>query len=225
MTVVQEAKKAGLVKHIGFSSHQIDIAKKAVQSDHFETVLFPFNFITCEPAEELLPIAREHDVGVIAMKPLDGGMIENVTLAFKYLSQFPDVVPIPGIEKIQEIEEIVKLLEGPRQMTKAEQEEMQRLKEKLGKVFCRRCDYCQPCTAGIPISYVLDIKSLIKKQPPERVFLGPASGNIEKAANCQECGECEKRCPYHLPIMALVKENFSLFEKAKKKYLEQVASR
>ena len=199
------------------------MAKEAVKSDRFETILFPFNFVTCEPAEELLSLAREHDVGFIAMKPLDGGMLENVTLAFKYLFQFPDVVPIPGVQKVHEIEEIVQVLEGPWQMTEAEQEEMQRLREELGKTFCRRCDYCQPCTAGIPIALVLDIKSLIGKTHPEGVFSGRMAGELEKAANCQEDGECEKRCPYHLPIMALVKENFSIFEKAKKKYQEQVA--
>ncbi|MFC1916310.1 aldo/keto reductase [Chloroflexota bacterium] len=73
MAVVEEAKKAGVVKHIGATSHQIDVAKDLVKSDRFETIMFPFNFITSEPADELLPLCREHDVGFIAMKPLGGG--------------------------------------------------------------------------------------------------------------------------------------------------------
>lgn len=83
MAVVQEAKRAGLVKHIGVSSHSMGTAKELVKSDRFETILFPFNFITCEAADELLPLARKHDVGFIAMKPLAGGMLDNVTIAFK----------------------------------------------------------------------------------------------------------------------------------------------
>jgi predicted aldo/keto reductase-like oxidoreductase len=134
------------------------------------------------------------------------------------------VVPIPGVQKIHEIEEIIQVVEGPRQMTEAEPEEMQQLKQKLGKTFCRRCDYCQPCTAGIPIALVLDTKSLIQKTSPTSIFSSPMAVELEKAANCTECGDCEERCPYHLPIRKLIAQNFRLYEKAKKKYLEHAAS-
>lgn len=221
LAVVQEAKKAGLVKHIGITSHQIDVAKEAVKSGHFETIMFPFNFITCEPAEELLSLAREHDVGFIAMKPLDGGMLDNATIAFKYLLQFPDAVPIPGIQKIDEIEEIVQVVEGSWQMTEAEQKEMQQLREELGTKFCRRCEYCQPCPEGIFIPLLMDV-GLIKTAPPEHIFAeeGFLANELAKAANCTECGECEEKCPYHLPIRELIAENLRMFEMAKKRYQE-----
>jgi len=133
LAVVQAAKRAGLVKHIGITTHSMDVAKEAVKSDLFETIMFPFNFVNCEAADELLPLAREHDVGFIAMKPLAAGMIQNITIAFKYLFQFPDVLSIPGIQKIQEIDEIIQVYQGPWQMTKAEEREMQRLREELGR--------------------------------------------------------------------------------------------
>ena len=110
MATLEEAKRAGFIKHIGITSHSMDVAKKAVKSDRFETIMFPFNILRYEAADELLPLAREHDIGFIAMKPLAGGKLGDVKLAFKYLSQFPDVVPIPGIGKIHEIEEIVEVL-------------------------------------------------------------------------------------------------------------------
>ena len=222
MAVIQEARQAGLVKHIGVTSHQIDVAKEAIKTDRFETIMFPFNFITCEPADELIPLAREHDVGFIAMKPLAGGMLDNATLAFKYILQFPDVVPIPGIQWVHEIEEIVRVVEGPRQLTEAEQGEIQRLRDKLGTRFCRRCDYCQPCTAGIPISFVLDIPSLVKKTQPDSIFMDPFSSMLEKAGDCVECNDCEERCPYHLPIREMVAENFKMYKMAKKEYQERV---
>ncbi len=224
LAAVQEAKKAGLVKHIGITSHQIDVAKEAVKSGHFETIMFPFNFITYELAEELLPLAREHDVGFIAMKPLDAGMLDNAIIAFKYLFQFPGVVPIPGIEKIHEIEEIVRILEGQRQMTEAEQKELQRLREELGTKLCRRCDYCLPCPEGILISLVMDQPGLIKTASPQHLFAedGVFTDVMAKAANCTECGECEERCPYHLPIIELIVENIRMFEMAKKRYQEEL---
>ena len=225
MTVVEEAKKAGVVKHIGVTSHSMDIAKEAVVSNRFETIMFPFNFITCEAADELLPLAREHDVGFIAMKPLAGGMLDNAAIAFKYLFQYPDIIPIPGIERIEEIEEIVRLLEGPVQMSETEQHEMKRLIEELGTRFCRRCNYCQPCSEEIPISMVMTSSSFFKRLPEERFFSGMFADAIEKAANCTQCGECEARCPYHLPIREILTEQLKWIQEEKKKYQERQSVR
>jgi len=225
MAVIEEAKRVGLVKHVGVTSHSMDTAKELAKSDRFETVMFPLNFITCEAADELLPLAREHDVGFIAMKPLAGGMLDNVTVAFKYLLQFQDVVLIPGIEKVHEIEEIVQLLERPHTMTAVEQREMERLRQELGKVFCRRCDYCQPCTEEIPISLVMVVPSFARRVPPEGLFSGFIAEAMEKAANCTRCGECEERCPYDLPISDMVEECVSWYQAEKERYQKQVAPR
>jgi aryl-alcohol dehydrogenase-like predicted oxidoreductase len=217
MSVVEEAKKAGKIRHIGITSHQIDIARKAVATDRFETLMFPFNFITHEAADDLIPLARKHDVGFIAMKPLAGGMLYSVSIAFKYLFQFPDILPIPGIEKLREIEEIVGVLNGPLAMTATEEQEMARLRQELGRKFCHRCDYCQPCTVGIPISTVLTSPSFAKRMPPER-FLGMVDKAMAAVANCSDCGECEKRCPYELPIRQLIKEQLEWYQALKKRY-------
>ena len=148
ISVLRKAQKSGIIKHIGITSHQIDVAQKAVQSDQFETIMFPLNFIASEAAESLLPLCRKHEVGFVGMKPMAGGMIENATAAIKYLLRFPDIVIIPGIQKIAEIEEIAQIFSGPRDLTPAEQAEMKRIKDALGSRFCHRCDYCQPCTTG-----------------------------------------------------------------------------
>ena len=219
IAVVEDAKKAGTIKHIGITSHQIDAAKAAVASGRFETIMYPFNFVAFEPAIELLQLAREHDVGFIAMKPLAGGMLDNVTLAFKYLLQFPHVLPLPGIEKVREIEEIIALIKGPTSMTEAEQKEIERLRQELGKRFCRRCDYCQPCTAEIQISMVLSFPSLFKNLSREALFSGWFAGYMEQAANCTDCGDCEEKCPYHLPIREMVSEYVSTYQAEKRKHL------
>ena len=172
MKVMEDAKKAGKIRHIGASSHQMDVAKEIVKSDAFETLMFPFNFITSEPAVELLPLCRQHDVGFIVMKPLAGGMLDNATLCFKYLLQFPDILTIPGIEKPGEIEEIVKIYEGPHKLTAAEKKQMAGLKAELGTRFCRRCDYCRPCQQGIPISMVMSFPSFAKRMPPSAFSAG-----------------------------------------------------
>jgi predicted aldo/keto reductase-like oxidoreductase len=202
--MAEEAKKAGIIRHISITSHSMDMAKKEVETDMFETIMFPFNVITSEPADELLPLCRKHDVGFLAMKPMAGGMLDNPTITFKYLRQFPNVLALVGIEKIAEIEEIVKLYEGPAEMTAAEKQRMQAMIDNLGKKFCRRCDYCQPCTVGIPISQVMTAQSFFKRMPPERFFGGMFDEAMKKATECVQCGECETRCPYNLPIMEMV---------------------
>jgi uncharacterized protein len=218
MTVVEKAKKEGIIRHIGITSHQIDVAKKAIQSDRFETIMFPFNFIAFEAEKELLPLARQHDVGFIAMKPFGGGLINNAAVALKFLFQFRDVVTIPGIEKIQEIEEIIKLLEGTKHLTDEDKHEMKRIQKELGSSFCHRCDYCQPCTVEIPISTVMSSKTFYKRMPPERVFTEMLEKAMVKAATCTECGECEERCPYHLKIREVLKEQVKYYNEEKKKY-------
>ncbi len=223
MEVFQEAKKAGVIKHIGVTSHSLDMAKEMVVSGIFETILFPFNFITDEAERELLPLCREHDVAFICMKPLAGGMLDNANLCFKYLFNFPDVVAIPGIEKIAEIEEIVGILNGSHEYTKAEAKEAQRLKDELGSSFCHRCDYCRPCTNDIQISSVMTAPSMFKRQPPERFFGGNVAQAVEKAADCTECGECETRCPYHLHIIDTLSERVDWFREEKKKYEASLA--
>jgi predicted aldo/keto reductase-like oxidoreductase len=212
--------KDGIVKHMGITSHSMDTAKEAVKTDRFETIMFPFNFITSEPATDLLPLCRERDVALIAMKPLAGGMLDNVPVAFKYLLQFPDVVPLVGIEKTWEIEEIVGLLSKSWTLTRSEQAEMDKMKVELGAKFCRRCDYCQPCTADIVISTVMNIPSFAKRMPPERIFYGNLADVMQKAYDCTDCGDCETRCPFNLPIREIMKERREWFEKQKEEYLK-----
>ena len=222
--VIEDAKKAGVEKHIGITSHQIDVAKDIIKTDLFETIMFPFNFMAYKGNDELLSLARQHDVGFIAMKPLAGGMIANATIAIKYLLQFPDIVLIPGIERVPEIEEIARVFEGPKELTAAEKQEMERIKEELGTRFCRKCDYCQPCTAGIPISDVMAFPNLAKRLPPVRLYSGKFAESFEKAADCTDCGECEERCPYNLPIRDMIKEHLKMHRAGKKEYEKQLAS-
>jgi len=224
MTVVEKAVKDGVIRHVGITCHSMDTAKAAVKTGLFSTLMFPFNFITSEPADDLLPLCRKHDVGFIAMKPLAGGMLDNATIAFKYLLQFPDVVPLVGIEKASEIEEIVGLLDKPIKMTTSEKRQMQKMIKELGTKFCRRCDYCQPCTMQIPISTVMNSASFAKRLPPERVFTGWLADAMEKAYDCSECGECETRCPFNLSIREVIKERVDWFKQAKAEF-EKTASK
>ncbi len=208
---MKEGVADGRIKHPAFSSHNIPIAIEIMKTGLFEAVQIPFNFVDETAAEEIIPLAKELDMGFIAMKPLGGGMLENAEPCFKYLMQFDGIVPDPGIEKLEEIQEIVKLYEERAELTEADKAQMQALREELGDSWCHRCDYCQPCPEGIRISSILPAKGSVKRMTKERamLMLGPA---IEKSKNCVECRECVSRCPYDLDIPALLKEQQKMWD-------------
>ena len=85
----RKARAAGKIRFIGISSHNIQIAIKALKTGLFQTLQFPFNFIENDPANELFPLARKNDVGIIGMKPLGGGLLERADLFFWISSTTP----------------------------------------------------------------------------------------------------------------------------------------
>jgi predicted aldo/keto reductase-like oxidoreductase len=212
MEAASKALQAGKVRHVGFSSHSMDVARRAVTMGLFETVQFPLNFISDEAVDELLPLVRQHGLGFIAMKPFGGGLLGHAPLAIKFLLQLPDVVPDPGVEKAAEIDEIVQIVNGSWELTSAEQAEMARLHLDLGTRFCRRCDYCQPCSHGVQISVLLHLRGFHKRFPLDVFATGFPAQAAQSGRQCQECGDCEERCPYGLPIREMVADNVTFFD-------------
>jgi predicted aldo/keto reductase-like oxidoreductase len=215
LEAAQEALQAGKIRHVGISSHNLDVAIEAVRSGLFETIQFPFNYVTREPADKLIPLAQEHDVGFIGMKPFAGGMLGNANLSIKYVLQFDWVVPDPGVEKVEEIEEIAAIVEsGDWALTPQEREQIEARRAELGTRFCRQCGYCQPCPEGVQIPMVM-IAQVMWKLWPREIFFGWVGQVIDGARNCIECGECEIKCPYQLPIREMIAENIAFYESAR----------
>ncbi|MBU7045281.1 MAG: aldo/keto reductase [Theionarchaea archaeon] len=219
----QEALKTGKIRHIGISSHSLNVALKAVSSDIFETIQFPLNFISDEAAEELVPLARTHDVGFIGMKPFAGSNIRDAFLAIKYVLQFSNVVPIPGIQRAEEIDEIVNIVnKGPWEITVEDRKKIEDIRAELGTRFCRQCGYCMPCAQGVNIPMVM-IAQLMWRLWPQELYSNPEwwFGTVMKSAkNCIQCGECEPKCPYNLPIRELIPENVEFYEQVTQNKLE-----
>jgi predicted aldo/keto reductase-like oxidoreductase len=208
-----DAIKAGKVRFPGFSSHSIPMAVDIMKSGRFAAVQLPINFIDTAAEEEAVPLAKELDIGFIAMKPMGGGLLENAGPAIRYLMRHDHLVPDPGIEKIEQMREIVDIVDNPRPLSAEEWKEIEALRKELGAEWCHRCDYCQPCPQGIKISSVLIVKSFMKRMPLERAyqFLNEA---VTHAADCTECRDCMTRCPYGLEIPELLKKNRIIWEEA-----------
>ncbi|NQT66548.1 MAG: aldo/keto reductase [Actinobacteria bacterium] len=214
---LEDAVSNGKIRYYAFSSHNPKIAEKMMGTERFQVTQIPLNFIDTEPEEKLIPLAHKLNIGFIAMKPMGGGMLEDADLAFRYLAQFEEIVPDPGIEKTEEMEEIINIVKNPRPFTEKEKQKIKRIKKEFGNSWCHRCGYCQPCPEGIPITTVLITQSMIKRVDYDSV-IGFQEKAIEKAGECVECRECVEKCPYDLDIPALLKENIEIWKKFKKEH-------
>ncbi|MBN1661379.1 MAG: aldo/keto reductase [Anaerolineae bacterium] len=214
LEAARDAVEAGKVGHVGLTSHSMEVALAAVESTLFETIQFPFNFVTNEAEARLVPLARAHDVGFIAMKPFGGGLLDDARLAIKYLLQFEGVVPDPGVQSVDEIEEIAGIVAGAWALTDEERREIERIRGIVDRRFCRRCQYCEPCPQGVRISVVMTVRSFVERFPPEMVATGFVAQAMASASACIECGECEDKCPYRLPIREMIRENVAYYEQA-----------
>lgn len=200
-----KCKEEGKIKHIGITSHSIDTIKKAVNSGKFDTIQFPYNIVE-DQADEIFKEANKNGIGIIVMKPLAGGAIDNAKLAIKYIlsKDYIDVV-IPGMDSVDQVIENTSVLNNLN-ITDEENLEIKDIIEKLGNRFCRRCEYCMPCPVGIniPMNFLLEgyySRYNLKEWSKDRY----KSLDVN-ASNCIECGKCESKCPYELPIREMLKD-------------------
>jgi predicted aldo/keto reductase-like oxidoreductase len=210
-----KAREQGKIRHLGVTSHNLAMAVRLVKTELFETVQFPFNFIEPEARDELHQIARERNIGIIAMKPFAGGVIDNAVPAFKFLRQYPDVIPIPGYDSVAAVDQVVDLYERPNEVTAEDLALMDKYRDEVGRQFCRRCEYCQPCPNGVMITPAMGYPILARRMSPA-VAVNFARIPMESVLKCENCDTCLERCPYELPIPEILKKNYDLFEQQRR---------
>ena len=208
-----EAKKEGKIGHIGVTLHSVELFERAVELDWVETIMFPYNIVEAQ-GEELIKKCGEKNIGFICMKPLAGGAIDNATLAIRFIMNNPCVdVVIPGMAEKKEISENVTAVSNASPLTDCEWEKIKEIKESLGTNFCRRCNYCAPCTVGINIPSVFLLEGYFSRYNLKEWALERYAGLNKKSSDCVECGVCESRCPYNLPIREMLKNAAKVMEK------------
>jgi predicted aldo/keto reductase-like oxidoreductase len=210
LEAVVKAREQGKIRHLGITSHNLAMAIKLVKTGLFETIQFPFNFIEQEPKEELHKIAKEMNLGNIVMKPFAGGALDNAALAFKFLRQYPEAIPIPGFDSVASIDEILTIYEKPNQVKPEDLAAMEEYRRELGQRFCRRCEYCQPCPHGVMITPAMGYPIVAKRMSPQ-VSIEFSKAAMESVTNCVECGACLPRCPYELAIPQIIRKNYEMF--------------
>ena len=206
-----EAKAAGKIGHIGITLHAEDLFKKAVDFDWVETIMFPYNLVETQ-GEKLIKVCAERNIGFITMKPLAGGAIEDPTLALRFIMANPDVsVVIPGMAEEKELIQNIAAVNDTSALTDEEKAKIMEIRNTLGTQFCRRCNYCAPCTVGINIPSVFLFQGYLDRYGLADWAKDRYGAMAVKASACVECGACEPRCPYGLPIRKMLKEAAAKF--------------
>ncbi len=206
LEALYEAKAAGKIGHIGITLHSVDLFRRAVDLPWVETIMFPYNIVETQGEEWIAECAR-NNIGFICMKPLAGGAIEDAATAMRFVVSNPNVtVVIPGMADAAEITQNVSATSDTAPLTAEEKQKIAQIKELLGTNFCRRCNYCAPCTVGINISAVFLFEGYYSRYDLKDWAIDRYSQLAKTASDCIGCGVCESRCPYGLPIREMLKK-------------------
>jgi predicted aldo/keto reductase-like oxidoreductase len=234
----KEAQLKGLVDFVGITGHKPLVLAKALQSGEFDTVLVPLNVVTRQAFEELLPVAKAHDVGVIAMKPLSAKTSTLITClyqpslslvsnepelqtllgknkdamaesALRYVLSQDIATVVPGLRSISEVDTAAK---AGNDYTGLKAEEEQRFSFDLSD-YCRDCGLCIPCPQNINIPAALRFHSLHEVYGLREWAKKLYSGLDFKADRCNGCGYCEAKCPYNLPIQKRLQKSHQDLQK------------
>jgi uncharacterized protein len=211
LEAVVKAREEGKIRSIGVTSHSLPMAVKLVKTGIFSTIQFPFNFIEDAAKNDLFHVAQEFGMGIISMKPFAGGMIDNAEIAIKYLRQYPDAVPIPGYDSVDSVDQVTSYYQIPNVITDSDRKLLEKYRRDLGKQFCRRCEYCQPCPNGVMITMAMGYKLVASRMSPS-VSVNFSRIAMESVKLCSDCEICIERCPYELPIPEMMKANYTLYE-------------
>ena len=203
-----QAKKEGKIHHIGITNHRLSVAREEIESGLYETIQFPFCYLATDKDLEIVTMAKEKQMGFIAMKGLSGGLINNSRAAYAWMAKFDHVLPIWGVQKEKELDEFLSYIDNPPVMTDELQAVIDKDRAELAGNFCRGCGYCMPCPAGIQINNCARTSLMIRRAPTS-FWLGEAwQAEMKKIENCLHCNQCKQKCPYGLDTPALLAENY-----------------
>ncbi len=239
LSALEEAKAQGKIDHIGISGHNPYVLAKAIRTGKFDAVLVPLNVLDRRANEELIPLAKELDVGVVIMKALGGcgsplrysqwgarflgkpeidwpdpsefiahfgkDGFERAERSLRFVLAHDIDTVIPGLRSTEEIDYVAKVVENFRKLS-SEEKAAYKFGELPPEPFCRECGLCMPCPDGVEIPTILrwdiyysyyNIKRWTTEQYPKL---------RTRVNSCTECGNCEEKCPFHLPVINMLKE-------------------
>ena len=208
-----EAKRQGKIRHISITNHRLAVAHEAIDSGLYDTLQFPFSYLSGPQELELVEKCRAADMGFIAMKGLAGGLIRDGLTAAAFMEEHPTVLPIWGVQRRSELDQFLSCVQTSPAMTEERQAVIQRDREELAGDFCRGCGYCMPCPAGIEINNCARMSLMLRRAPAANWLTPEWQEKMERIQQCLHCGQCKSKCPYGLDTPRLLEENYADYQK------------
>ena len=208
-----EAKAQGKILHIGVTAHKIQVAFDCVASGLYETMQFPFSYLSSEKEQALVQKCKEAGMGFIAMKGLAGGLITDSRAAMAFMSQYDNVMPIWGVQREKELAEWLSYMKDTPSMTPEIEAFINREREELAGDFCRGCGYCMPCPAGIMINQCARMSLLLRRAPSKAWLTPEMQAEMKKIEGCLHCRQCASKCPYELDTPELLRKNYEDYKR------------
>ena len=208
-----KAKEQGLIRHIGITAHKLMVAQEIVESGLYETLQYPFSYLSSEKEIALVNACREAGMGFICMKALAGGLITRSDAAMAYMTQFDGLVPIWGIQRENELQEWLSYMDETPSMTDEIADYIRKEQDELSGSFCRGCGYCLPCPQGIEINNCARMSLMLRRAPSKAWLSEEYQAKMAKIENCINCRQCVKRCPYELDTPELLRRNLEDYKR------------
>ncbi len=210
---LQEMKSTGKIRHIGITTHKLMIAEEIVESGLYETLQYPFSYLSTPREVELVKKCAAKNMGFICMKALAGGLINRADAAMAFMTQFDSLVPIWGIQKMSELEEWLAFMKETPEMNGGIRDYIEKEKQELSGDFCRGCGYCMPCPQGIQINQCARMSLMLRRAPSKNWLSDYWQAEMKKIETCLNCRKCTKKCPYELSTPELLKKNYEDYKK------------
>lgn len=214
--LMEDFKRQGLIRHIGITAHKIGVAEECIESGLYETLQFPFSYLSSERELALADKCREKNMGFIAMKALAGGIITDSRAAYAFIGQYDNVLPIWGIQREKELDQWLSYMGSTPAMNGEIQKEIDDDRAQLSANFCRGCGYCMPCPAEIQINNCARMSLMLRRAPSKAWLSEQWQNNMKQIENCLNCGKCKSKCPYELDTPKLLRENYEDYVKVLK---------
>ena len=127
------------------------------------------------------------------MKALSGGLITNAAAAYAFQAQYPETLPLWGIQRENELDQFLSFIQNPPVMDEELSAVIEKDRRELQGDFCRGCGYCMPCPAGIEINNCARMSLMLRRAPTEAWLTPENQAKMAKIKDCLHCGQCKKK--------------------------------
>ena len=208
-------KKAGVVRHVGLSSHTPAVIGRIMDDAEIDMLMFSVNPAydygqgeyangTVDERAAVYRRCESEGVGISVMKPFSGGQLLDEKQSpfgqaltpyqcIRYCLDKPGVLTVlPGAKSVSEVESLIAYYDQPEEALDYSVIGTFAPPEAGGK--CVYCNHCKPCPMGIDVGLVNKYYDLARAGD---AMAAEHYRTLEKnASDCVGCGHCDSRCPF-----------------------------